>query len=330
MIKVSIIVPIYNVSKYLHHCIDSLISQTHDNLEIILIDDGSTDGSGEICDDYAKRDSRITVIHQDNAGSANAKNAGLDAATGHFIAFVDSDDWVESNWIEKMLAVSIENDADVVECSFLKEFVSHSENGNDSNFTSTVFKTEDYLFNYRGNWTCALFWNKLYRSNILKNIRFHKERRCIDDEFFTYKAVTGAKKIVRIEDKLYHYRQRRSSVTQAPSTLYQRTTDDIDILAERHRWMKKYYPNIAMDYLKHDVDNLLYFARSYCFDSKAIASFRKAAKYYFAECLKHYPGKLTLYYAFRIRFYNIKNFHTTLSEFPITSQHPIDINDLYT
>jgi glycosyltransferase involved in cell wall biosynthesis len=189
---VSIIVPVYNVISHLPDCLNSITGQTHKTLQIIIVDDGSTDGSGEICDDYAKRDSRITVIHQDNAGSANAKNAGLDAATGHFIAFVDSDDWVESNWIEKMLAVSIKNDADVVECSFLKEFVSQSENGNDSNFTSTIFKTEDYLLNYRGNWTCALFWNKLYRSNILKNIRFHKERRCIDDEFFTYKAVTGA------------------------------------------------------------------------------------------------------------------------------------------
>ena len=98
---VSVIVPVYGVEPYLSACVDSILTQTHRELEVILIDDGSPDQCGMICDAYAARDSRVRVIHQANAGAANAKNTGLDAAGGEYIAFADSDDWVESDWIEK-------------------------------------------------------------------------------------------------------------------------------------------------------------------------------------------------------------------------------------
>lgn len=306
---VSIIVPVYNVARYLPECLDSITGQTYKGLQIILADDGSTDESGKICDEYAARDSRITVIHQANAGAANAKNAGLDAATGQFIAFVDSDDRVESDWIEKLLSASLESDADVVECSFRMEYVTHSTAGNDPDtFVKARFETEEYLRQYPTLWSCALFWNKLFRAELLRDVRFHTERRCIDDEFFTYKAVTGANSVLRITDELYHYRQRLSSVTQKKSTLYQRTIDHIDILTERYQWMKIYYPDIAADYLRHDVDTLLYFAGAYPFNEQAIARFRKTSKYYFREVLCHYPGKLTIYYALKSLFYKKNHF----------------------
>ena len=284
---VSVIVPVYNVRRYLGACVDSLLGQTWPCLEVILVNDGSTDGSEQLCDEYADRDSRVKVIHQINAGAANAKNAGLDVAHGDYIAFMDSDDWAEPDWLEKMLSAAKAKDADVVECNFRMDYVDGSEDGNAAGtFRETLFETRDYLRHYPNQWTCALFWNKLFRADLLKNVRFHTERRCVDDEFFTYKAVTGANRVQRITDVLYHYRQRRSSVTQSEKTLYQRTIDDIDILAERHQWMKKHYPDIAMDYLRHDVDTLLYFAQTYPFDQSGIERFRATAKYYFLECLR--------------------------------------------
>ena len=102
---ISIIVPVYGVERYLSECVDSLLSQTHRNLEVILVDDGSPDNCGAICDRYATSDRRVKVIHQVNAGAANAKNAGLDIASGDYIAFMDSDDWAEVDWIETMLTL---------------------------------------------------------------------------------------------------------------------------------------------------------------------------------------------------------------------------------
>lgn len=306
---VSIIIPVYNVQNYIHVCLDSVVNQTYSHLDIVLIDDGSTDDSGKICDRYAARDSRIRVIHQQNLGAANAKNAGLDIAKGDFITFLDSDDWVEHNWIERMLCASETYDADVVECSFLMEYTMGTEHGsNQTELSPTSFITEEYLRMYPQMWTCALFWNKLFKAALISDVRFHKERRCIDDEFFTYKAITGAKKVLRINDELYHYRQRRSSVTQTGEMLYQRTIDDIDILAERHEWMKEHYPGIAMDYLRHDISTLLYFANEYPFNEAAITRFRKSAKYFFAESLCNYPGKVTLFYVIKVLCYPKKKF----------------------
>lgn len=308
---VSVIVPVYNVERYLAECVDSILGQTYPQVELILVDDGSTDGSGRICDEYAKADPRVRVIHQPNAGAANAKNAGLDAATGVYIAFVDSDDWVEPDWLERMVLAAAEQDADVVECSFRMEYVDRWEWGNaPEEFVHTNFSTKDYLRHYLTRWTCALFWNKLFRAKLLARVRFHTERRCIDDEFFTYKAVTGASRVLRIPEALYHYRQRRSSVTQRENTLYQRTADDIDILVERYQWIKGHYPDIAMDYLRHDVDTLLYFAREYPFDQTAIAGFRKTARFYLRECLRRYPGKVTAFYAWKAASFRKKGFKT--------------------
>ena len=310
---VSVIVPVYNVRRYLCACVDSLLCQTWTALEVILVDDGSSDGSEQICDDYAARDSRIRVIHQANAGAANAKNAGLDAIHGEYIAFVDSDDWVDPDWIEKLLRASEAQNADVVECDFWMEYVGSCKKGNaPGTFQQILFETDEYLRHYPNQWTCALFWNKLFRASLIRDARFHTERRCVDDEFFTYKAITGANRVLRITDALYHYRQRRSSVTQSEKTLYQRTIDDIDILVERHQWMKVHYPHIAMDYLRHDVDTLLYFAGAYPFNREAVDHFHAVVRYYFRECLRSFPGKVTFYYALKALLWKNRNFNTRL------------------
>lgn len=305
---ISIIVPVYNVAAYIRQCLDSLLGQSYPYLDIILVDDGSTDCSGQICDEYAYKDSRIRVIHQQNEGAANAKNAGLDLASGDFITFLDSDDWVEPDWIHRMLCTALKENSDIVECKFRREYIDHAEEELSYNSMHMgTWDTESYLRSYPNTWTCAIFWNKLFRASLIFNVRFHKERRCIDDEFFTYKAITGASKIVRINDELYHYRQRKSSVMRAEHTLYQRTIDDIDILAERYCWMKRFYPNLALYYLRHDISTMLYFARNLPFTDEAVLTFKKNSKFYLHECFQKYPGKVTLFYAVKIALFSRKN-----------------------
>ena len=117
---ISIIVPVYNVEKYLNRCVDSIINQTYKNLEIILVDDGSTDNSGKICDEYQKKDSRIKVIHKTNGGMSSARNAGLDIATGNYIAFVDSDDYIALNMMATMRGYVVDNNVDMAVCGFTR------------------------------------------------------------------------------------------------------------------------------------------------------------------------------------------------------------------
>ena len=124
--KISIIVPIYNVKKYIQQCVESLINQTYKNLEIILIDDGSTDGCGELCDEFGKKDQRIHVIHKQNGGLSDARNKGIDVASGDYIGFVDSDDWISHNMYEKMLSSLKSVNADIAVCGWVEEFLNNS------------------------------------------------------------------------------------------------------------------------------------------------------------------------------------------------------------
>lgn len=297
--KVSIIIPVYNVETYLPECLDSVLRQSYVNWEAILVDDGSTDGSGRICDDYAGRDSRFRVIHQTNAGAANAKNTGLDQVTGAYVAFLDSDDWVEPDWLETLVGTAKEQCSDVVECDFRKEYVGRWEIAN--GWEETTFTAESYLAQYLSNWTCSLFWNKLYRADLLKDIRFRRERRCIDDEFFTYKVVSGAGKIARINRVLYHYRQRSSSAVYNRKNRLQKTDDALEILIERYQWICQRFPNLRSVYMKHDVEILFFFADSFDFAQEMVEKFRRVARFYLKESIFRYCGRVNLLYALRLQ-----------------------------
>ena len=170
MKKVSIIIPVYNVEKYLAECLDSVINQTYSNLQIIVVDDGSTDASGQICDEYAEKDNRITVIHQVNAGAANAKNTGLDNVKGDYVTFVDSDDWVELNWIETMTDAMEKYDVDVVECGFDRVYADSIGEGKIYQ-DGEILTVEDYFRQYNENWVSVIFWNKLFKASLTKDIR---------------------------------------------------------------------------------------------------------------------------------------------------------------
>ena len=286
MDKVSIIIPIYNVDKYLNQCINSVINQTYKNLEILLIDDGSTDKSGSICDAYAEKDSRIKVFHQVNAGAANAKNKGLDLATGDYIAFIDSDDIAEECWIDTMVTILNNYSADMCECRFDKYYIDRYEKLDENLKDINVFSSEEYLNQYLDDWTCSLFWTKLFKRELTENIRFRKERRCIDDEFYTYKVISNAKKIVKINNILYHYRQRKSSAVQSRKNQLQITKDAIELRIERYNWIKKKYPQIRKKYLDSDMNFLLFFSHNSLFDLESNKIFHNASKFYLKETLK--------------------------------------------
>lgn len=285
MDKVSIIVPIYNVKDYLEECLNSIMKQTHKCWEAILIDDGSTDGSETICNKYQVKDERFKVLHKENGGAASAKNCGLDLVTGQYIAFLDSDDYVESTWLESALSVLENEKADIVEYNFDKIYFDRTEMNNSIINNSISFTTKEYLKQYPNKWECSLFWNKVFKKDLLNTVRFKKERRCIDDEFFTYKGVANAKKIVCINKILYHYRQRESSAISNVKHQLQITNDALDVLVERYCWMKENFPDVCITYLKHDINILFYYATMQ-HNSETAKKFKHISHFYLKEALK--------------------------------------------
>lgn len=300
MKKVSIVIPVYNVRCYLPQCLDSILAQNYENWEAILVDDGATDDSGAICDRYACADSRFQVIHKENGGAASAKNAGLDAISGDYVAFIDSDDYVEPYWLEKLVSTAQNQHADVVEFDFDKVWRTHAEPENNFPEPLRIFTAQSYLEQYLENWTCSLFWNKLIRRELVGQIRFRKERRCIDDEFFTYKVVSGAVRIVRISDVLYHYRQRSSSAVFNEKNRRQIADDALEVLVERYEWVCGRFPQLRRTYLRHDVQILFFFA-GFSHTDRTVQKFRRIARYYLLQTLRHHPGLDLLWLALKLQ-----------------------------
>ena len=178
---ISVIVPIYKVEKYLEKCILNIVNQTYSNLEIILVDDGSPDNSGKICDEYARKDSRIKVVHKLNGGLSDARNAGIEIATGKYIAFVDSDDYIEEKMISKLYDLLKANDADVSACNICKFYEDKEIELDENEEIVKSYPPEQAILltildDSFGNYA----WNKLYRSELFSDVRFPFKRRYED------------------------------------------------------------------------------------------------------------------------------------------------------
>lgn len=238
--KISVIVPIYNVEQYLRRCIDSIINQTYKNLEIILVDDGSPDNCGQICDDYAKKETRIKVIHKKNGGLSDARNAGLEVCTGDFISFVDSDDWIELNTYEIMMKSMNEYNADMVVSNINYVYKDKVESKYSEGKIRCFNKEEAMKELIKDGLVQAVVWNKLYKSNLIDNLRF-KVRKLNEDEFFTYKICAKAERIVYIPEALYQYRQREDSIMGAYSL---KRLDSVDAIYERLQFIKNKFPSL--------------------------------------------------------------------------------------
>ena len=214
--KISVIVPVYNVEKYLEKCVNSLINQSYTDLEIILVDDGATDSSGAMCDELQKLDRRIKVIHKVNGGLSDARNTGIEIATGDYITFLDSDDYVHPDLYQNLYRLIIEKDCDVAICNY--EYV--DEEGKGVYPISDVLKDEvitgkealNKLMLDEGNFYYVTAWNKLYRKEIFKEIRFPKGK-VHEDEYVAHRVLDKCSKVVTTKEVYIYYVQRQGSIT---------------------------------------------------------------------------------------------------------------------
>lgn len=239
---ISVVVPVYNVEKYLDDCVESIVNQTYKELEIILVDDGSPDRCPEMCDAWAKKDSRIKVIHKKNGGGAQARNVGLDIAAGEYIAFVDSDDIIHPEMYSTLYSFLIENNCDIVECSYTTELPLEE---NASNKLITILDQKSTLWeNINGKYCVQLIWNKLYKRETVGKIRF-TIGKLIDDEFFTYKVLGNSNKTAVIDSKLYFYRQQEGSVMHRAYSLKRLAA--VEAKVERAEYIKDRFPELYTD-----------------------------------------------------------------------------------
>lgn len=230
---VSIIVPIYKVEPYLRRCLDSIVNQTYTNLEIILIDDGSPDGCPQICDEYAANDNRIVVIHKENGGLSDARNAGLDICKGEYISFVDSDDWVDEKYIEVLLSLSIKENTDIVIGEYVK--INGKIPQKEENVWTKTYSSKEALIRLfsKNNITYTVSWGKLYKKELFNSIRF-PIGKYHEDEFTTYILFYNSTKIVYTSKALYNYYQRAGSIVST-----RHPWDVLDYLEQRFIFFKE-------------------------------------------------------------------------------------------
>lgn len=212
---ISIVVPVYNVEKYLKKCVDSICCQTYRNLEIILVDDGSPDHCGEMCDEWTKLDDRIVVVHKPNGGLSDARNAGIDIAKGKYISFIDSDDWIRNDYIENLYKVLTLYDTEYSECSF--QYV--MENGElinslkDSKST-TLFENKEALCELmRSEVLHTSAWGKLYKKELFDSNRYPKGK-LFEDIPVTYDIILSGAKVAYIESASYFYLFRETAISK--------------------------------------------------------------------------------------------------------------------
>ena len=217
---VSIIIPVYNVNNYLRRCLDSVVGQTYQKLEIILVDDGSTDNSGKICDEYAQIDNRIIVVHKINGGLSDARNVGIDIASGKYIAFIDSDDFVSTKYIQILLEEIMKKNADIAICKYVKGSRDDFVKENNKKRKIKCFKSVEMLKNWHGKYKHVetVAWNKLYKLSLFKeNNISYPQGYYNEDVQTTHLLINKADNIILIDEVLYYYFQRKDSITGAIS-----------------------------------------------------------------------------------------------------------------
>lgn len=253
--KISVIVPVHNVEKYLPACLDSLVGQTYRNLEIILVDDGSPDSSGKICDEYAKKDSRIRVIHKENAGVAMARNTGLECATGEYVSFVDSDDWLSKNTYRILYRG-------------LKKYQAQCSVGRCVHVTDDEGK-----LTYEKRKKCSIrrddsreamkhvllegsaIWNRLFKREVFDTVRFRKGR-VNDDESAALYAYERCNRVVFLDRYTYFYRLRKNSITTSAFSL--RNLDTYYNAQDNFVFIKEKAPELMPFAQRRSIEMLLY------------------------------------------------------------------------
>ncbi len=222
IVKISIIVPIYKVEEYLPRCIDSILAQTFTDFELILVDDGSPDNCGKICDEYAEKDARIRVIHKENGGLSDARNAGIEASCGEYLMFVDSDDWVDENYAYNMLENILSTESDIAICGLNCAYPS----GEIKHISTTIDKDEIITpyeacrrMTLEAGWHYVSVCNKIFRKTMFQTIRF-PIRKLHEDVFVAHRLYFESKQIGVITKPLYFYSMREGSITHKKMNIH--------------------------------------------------------------------------------------------------------------
>lgn len=232
---ISIIVPVYKVEKYLCRCIDSIIHQTYSNLEIILIDDGSPDSCPQICDEYAKKDTRIKVIHKKNEGAGVARNAGLKVFSGEYVMFVDSDDYLYENAVLSLYERLCLDDSDMVIGKHVDVYNNGDLNGDFCSFMCDTVLDRDALYSEMGRYSVSP-WAKLYARKVIESIRY-PSFKCAEDLFVFPEIISKCNKISILNDNVYYYFQNVESITHKREAASKR--DEVDVLLYISNFLNK-------------------------------------------------------------------------------------------
>lgn len=239
--KISIIVPVYKVEPYIHKCVDSILNQTFKDFEVILVDDGSPDNCGKICDEYAKKDDRVVVIHKENGGQATARNSALDIARGEYIGFVDSDDYIEKDMYEFLYNLCIDNNCDIANCSstiYFKDRVQvNGGHGLMIHNTNEAMRVaiEGVLYD-------ECLWTKLIKKELFKNLRI-PVGIAYEDTAFTYKLIDRAKRICCKGEAKYNYIKRDNSTMDR--AIKEIKIDAVLVYEEMYKFIEEKYPELT-------------------------------------------------------------------------------------
>lgn len=231
---ISVIVPVYKVEPYLRQCVDSILNQKYRDLEVLLIDDGSPDKCGEICDEYWKKDKRVRVFHTENRGLSAARNLGLKEARGDYIGFVDSDDWIEPEMYEVLLRRVEETGADITVCGFIYEYISGPMT---VNLDEAVYSNETALRLLLDEKISNHAWNKLYKKTVFRRIEF-PEGVYFEDIAIMHRIMEGIDIVASVASIQYHYRQRADSISKINNA--KSLIDYVDVHLQRYDYLAEH------------------------------------------------------------------------------------------
>lgn len=289
--KISIIVPVYGVENYLDQCIWSIVDQTYQNLEIILVDDGSMDNCPALCDAWEKKDNRIKVIHKKNGGLSDARNAGISYATGELIGFVDGDDYLDCKMYELLLEKLNQTDSDIAVCGVQMFWEDRSETQLLTKQGEIVLENADAMRALlEETWLKQPVWNKLYKREVVAGILFEKGKYH-EDVFWSYQMIARAKRVCVFDTPCYFYRQRNDSIMGVKFSV--KRLDALEAMSQRINFLKNTYPDLVCGEMAS-----YYFGCIYDMQA-AMRSCKKKELNEIRECLKpHIEQSILTYDAF--------------------------------
>lgn len=275
---ISIIVPVHKVEKYLRRCVDSILAQTYQNIEVLLIDDGSPDSSGTICDEYAQKDARVRVFHKENGGVSSARNLGLKEAKGEYIGFVDADDYILHEMYENMIAIIKENHADIAICGYKKEQTDGTFEPYFKKDVDCTFTKKEMIANLLTNkyYTCAV-WSMLFRRNSIDGVEFDINRKHNEDLLFIYEVMKRMQIAAFTSDTYYLYCTNEGSATTSgfSSSMMDIVYISEYILQDIQMSMPELYGLERREFMRNNITTAMSAVKARYTDTNALMHIRK-------------------------------------------------------